>query len=70
MDAELFAAYPPGWPACPGCGRPVLDGHLTCGAAFCGEARERARVTEQYRRRQPADVLDLTELDDLLALGD
>ena len=27
--------YPEGWPKCD-CGRPVLDGHLTCGDAACG----------------------------------
>lgn len=27
--------YPAGWPLCPGCGRPALDGHRTCGDASC-----------------------------------
>jgi len=33
--------YPPGWPRC-GCGRPVLDGHLTCGEVRCSESVARA----------------------------
>jgi hypothetical protein len=37
--------YPPDWPRC-ACGAPVLDGHLTCGAAGCDEARARARRAE------------------------
>lgn len=28
-------SYPPGWPTCPGCGRPVLDGKRTCGDISC-----------------------------------
>lgn len=31
--------YPPGWPACPGCGEPALDGHVTCGRVECAEHR-------------------------------
>lgn len=30
-------AYPPGWPSCPACARPALDGHITCGEASCDE---------------------------------
>lgn len=39
--------YPKDWPRC-ACGRPVLDGHLTCGQLECNEAvaRELARTTE------------------------
>jgi hypothetical protein len=29
--------YPDGWPKCPVCGRPALDGHTTCGHAECNE---------------------------------
>jgi hypothetical protein len=32
--------YPPDWPACPGCGGPVLDGHKTCGDVACREASD------------------------------
>jgi len=27
--------YPDGWPECPGCGEPILDGKLTCGLCGC-----------------------------------
>src|SRR5215831_16314915 len=27
---DLWNAYPKEWPACPGCGNPVMDGHTTC----------------------------------------
>jgi hypothetical protein len=27
--------YPPGWPKCPGCGLPVMEGRATCGKAGC-----------------------------------
>jgi hypothetical protein len=33
--------YPDGWPRCPSCGDPVLDGHITCGDARCNEAGHR-----------------------------
>jgi hypothetical protein len=33
--------YPAGWPECPGCGKPALDGHITCGDLRCGEAARR-----------------------------
>lgn len=36
LDAPL--GYPPGWPACPGCGLPALDGKITCGNAACGSS--------------------------------
>jgi hypothetical protein len=29
--------YPLDWPKCPSCGRPVMDGHITCGQAKCNE---------------------------------
>jgi len=34
--------YPEGWPKCPGCGEPALDGHITCGSATCNESQYRA----------------------------
>ena len=34
--------YPVGWPRCAsGCGRPRMDGHLTCGHAECDEGAAR-----------------------------
>ena len=33
--------YPVGWPSCPGCGQPALDGHITCGLFSCNEAGRR-----------------------------
>jgi hypothetical protein len=33
--------YPADWPRC-ACGRPVLDGHLTCGEIRCNESNARA----------------------------
>lgn len=41
-DRLMTAAdgYPADWPKCH-CGRPVLDGHLTCGDARCDEASVR-----------------------------
>jgi hypothetical protein len=33
--------YPAGWPLCPGCGLPALDGHTTCGDLRCNEGRYR-----------------------------
>lgn len=40
---EWLASRPgPPRTACPGCGRPALDGHITCGLVECGpEARWR-----------------------------
>jgi hypothetical protein len=35
--------YPAGWPRCPECGAPALDGHITCGRARCAEAARRHR---------------------------
>lgn len=41
-------SYPPDWPRCH-CGRPVLDGHLTCGRVECGTQAEAAgRRIDQY----------------------
>lgn len=35
---ETGDGYPAGWPRCAaGCGRPALDGHMTCGLAGCNE---------------------------------
>jgi len=34
--------YPVGWPRCD-CGKPVLDGHLTCGEVTCSETDARFR---------------------------
>jgi hypothetical protein len=33
--------YPAGWPTCPGCAMPALDGHITCGDVGCNEAGRR-----------------------------
>lgn len=33
--------YPSNWPRCSGCGRPAMDGHLTCGDARCDEGGRR-----------------------------
>lgn len=33
--------YPPGWRRCPGCDRPALDGHITCGDVVCDEGSRR-----------------------------
>jgi hypothetical protein len=39
--ASGAAEYPAGWPACPGCGQPALDGHITCGNVACDEGGRR-----------------------------
>jgi hypothetical protein len=36
-DHRVFEGYPPGWPRCPGCERPALDGHVTCGEEPCSD---------------------------------
>jgi len=36
----LVDGYPADWPRCH-CGRPALDGHVTCGAAACDEGGTR-----------------------------
>lgn len=45
--------YPAGWPRCPVCGEPALDGHITCGAAACNESRERRRKADAAGGRAP-----------------
>lgn len=42
----VLSPYPPGWPRCPGCRRPALDGHITCGEARCNEGAARHRQQE------------------------
>lgn len=37
----IWSAYPHDWPACPGCGGPALDGHITCGNVECDEGSRR-----------------------------
>jgi hypothetical protein len=39
--------YPANWPRC-ACGRPVLDGHLTCGRVECDEGAARQAQAEQH----------------------
>lgn len=41
--------YPPGWPKCPSCGLPALDGHITCGKLDCNEQRHRHAHPEPPR---------------------
>jgi hypothetical protein len=36
-----YDGYPEGWLRCPGCGKPALDGHITCGDARCDEGSRR-----------------------------
>jgi hypothetical protein len=40
---ELLVALTvqPGWPRCPGCGLPSLDGHSTCGDVVCDKGGRR-----------------------------
>lgn len=40
---HAFDFYPVGWPKCPGCGQPALDGHITCGDVACREGERRRR---------------------------
>lgn len=47
--ALAASMYPPGWPSC-ACGRPVLDGHVTCGHVECAEGEARDRAAEEFRR--------------------
>lgn len=42
VEIDHATGYPVDWPSCPGCGVPVLDGHMTCGNACCGEASRRS----------------------------
>lgn len=39
--------YPPDWPKCE-CGRPVLEGHLTCGRSLCSESAARERQRQAF----------------------
>lgn len=41
--------YPSTWPKCPSCGKPALDGHITCGSVLCNEAR--AREAREHAKR-------------------
>jgi hypothetical protein len=43
--------YPTTWPRCPSCGKPALDGHLTCGAAACNEGEARRLEERRWRLR-------------------
>ncbi len=38
--------YPSNWPKCEGCGRPALDGHLTCGDVACDESSARLATVD------------------------
>jgi hypothetical protein len=41
-DPDEETGYPADWPKCAaGCGRPALDGHMTCGLAGCNEGGHR-----------------------------
>lgn len=40
-DHPLWGYYPGDWPACPACGKPALDGHVSCGEAGCDELKLR-----------------------------
>ncbi len=40
--------YPMGWPKCPNCGEPALDGHITCGSVLCDEGRHRREQAAKY----------------------
>jgi hypothetical protein len=42
------SGYPRDWPRC-ACGRPVLDGHLTCGRLTCDESGARANRVDAWR---------------------
>jgi hypothetical protein len=44
-----WAAYPPDWPKCYFCERPVLDRHLTCGRVTCSESAARTILEVKYR---------------------
>ena len=35
IDLDEYG-YPLNWPKCPACGRPSLDGHVTCARVECG----------------------------------
>lgn len=55
---RLAAAYPAGWPKCPGCGDPVMDGSATCGQAKCSAA---ARRDSRLGNMTIAECLDALE---------
>src|SRR5262245_49145845 len=57
----LFAQYPPGWPACPGCGHPAHDGHITCGAATCNESHWRS-IKDRERLAYVPTAADLKDI--------
>jgi hypothetical protein len=38
VPARVADFYPAGWPSCPGCGEPALDGKVTCGRVQCGSS--------------------------------
>jgi hypothetical protein len=40
--------YPDNWLACPSCGSPSLDGHITCGSVLCNEGAHRRERAAQY----------------------
>ena len=44
MSDRTRDLYPPDWPACPVCGAPAMDGHMTCGGVACRESEQRARL--------------------------
>lgn len=41
LASPAAATYPTNWPMCPGCGKPAMDGHITCGEAKCAEGAQR-----------------------------
>lgn len=50
--------YPDAWPACVArCGKPVLDGKLTCGDEACNEAADKA-AAEREKREELAKEAD------------
>jgi hypothetical protein len=40
-SGPVASFYPGGWPACPACGEPAMDGHITCGRMQCDEGGHR-----------------------------
>lgn len=54
--------YPPGWPKCPACGEPALDGRATCGRVTCSAifADAEARLAgERLKRLAPEKAIDV-----------
>ncbi len=39
-------------PVCPNCGKPALDGHITCGEYACGEHKFREQRRVEWARKQ------------------